>query len=111
MSQCQQDLRNAGKPYPRTCLLCGLGPCQKYPKMSDITAKVVMKTPVHPDVEVQVQDQANQFLVIGMVIEALESNGKSKAEIDSFIREAVNAKEYVNLLNVCDKFVTFRVVE
>lgn len=26
-SRCQQDLRAAGKPYPRTCQICGLGPC------------------------------------------------------------------------------------
>ena len=32
MSECQQDLRKAGKPYPRTCAVCGLGQCQKYPK-------------------------------------------------------------------------------
>ena len=26
---CQQDLRAAGKAYPRTCEDCGLGPCKK----------------------------------------------------------------------------------
>jgi len=30
MSYCQQDLRLAGKAYPRTCADCGLGPCKKY---------------------------------------------------------------------------------
>lgn len=29
MAECQQVLMNEGKPYPRTCALCGLGPCQK----------------------------------------------------------------------------------
>jgi len=27
-SQCQQELRAQGKPYPRTCTVCGLGPCK-----------------------------------------------------------------------------------
>ncbi|SER54598.1 MULTISPECIES: hypothetical protein [Pseudomonas] len=27
-SQCQQELRAQGKPYPRTCAVCGLGPCK-----------------------------------------------------------------------------------
>ena len=31
MSDCQQELRAAGKPYPRTCQLCGLGPCKERP--------------------------------------------------------------------------------
>lgn len=25
---CQQELRRQGKPYPRTCQDCGLGPCK-----------------------------------------------------------------------------------
>jgi hypothetical protein len=29
MSECQLELKDAGKPYPRTCGLCGLGKCQK----------------------------------------------------------------------------------
>lgn len=31
-SRCTQDLRAAGKAYPRTCAECGLGPCRRYPK-------------------------------------------------------------------------------
>ncbi len=26
---CQQELKDAGKSYPRTCSDCGLGPCHK----------------------------------------------------------------------------------
>lgn len=29
MADCNQDLRSAGKAYPRTCARCGLGPCGK----------------------------------------------------------------------------------
>lgn len=29
MRECQLELRAAGKPYPRTCGLCGLGKCTK----------------------------------------------------------------------------------
>lgn len=29
MSQCSNELRDAGEPYRRTCVLCGLGPCAK----------------------------------------------------------------------------------
>ncbi len=29
MSERSCDLRDAGKPYPRTCAVCGLGPCQR----------------------------------------------------------------------------------
>jgi hypothetical protein len=32
MTECQQELRAAGRPYPRTCPICGLGPCQRRPK-------------------------------------------------------------------------------
>lgn len=27
--QCIEQLKSQGKPYPRTCSICGLGPCQK----------------------------------------------------------------------------------
>lgn len=29
---CQRELLAAGKPYPRTCSVCGLGPCQTHQK-------------------------------------------------------------------------------
>lgn len=29
-TQCQRDLQAAGKPYPRTCAICGLGPCKRH---------------------------------------------------------------------------------
>ena len=39
MAECQKDLMQQGKPYPRTCAKCGLGPCKVYGagglKMSD----------------------------------------------------------------------------
>lgn len=28
MSECNEDLRSKGRVYPRTCALCGLGPCR-----------------------------------------------------------------------------------
>jgi hypothetical protein len=27
--QCREDIRTAGKPYPRTCQICGIAPCPK----------------------------------------------------------------------------------
>jgi len=29
MIECSESLRLEGKPYPRTCAVCGLGPCRK----------------------------------------------------------------------------------
>lgn len=29
LSRCQQRLRAQGLPYPRTCQVCGLGPCHE----------------------------------------------------------------------------------
>lgn len=29
---CQRELLAAGKPYPRTCAICGLGPCNRATK-------------------------------------------------------------------------------
>jgi hypothetical protein len=31
MSQCREVLRSKGRAYPRTCGLCGLGPCKLAP--------------------------------------------------------------------------------
>lgn len=31
MSQCSHELRRLGQPYPRTCQMCGLGPCKREP--------------------------------------------------------------------------------
>lgn len=31
---CSEAMREAGKPYPRTCLVCGLGPCQRGRQLS-----------------------------------------------------------------------------
>jgi hypothetical protein len=31
MSECNMDLMCAAKPTPRTCEVCGLGPCRVYP--------------------------------------------------------------------------------
>ena len=30
MTICQQEEREAGRAYPKTCPTCRLGPCQKY---------------------------------------------------------------------------------
>lgn len=56
MTECQQDLRAEGKPYPRTCQLCGLGPCKKHP-----TPDADLITPV-------VLDVTNYDLVLTMPI-------------------------------------------
>jgi len=47
MKTCTEDLRRAGKAYPRTCPECGLGPCKKHPKAenSPATAKPYITTP------------------------------------------------------------------
>ena len=36
---CQQELRQQGKPYPRTCAECGLGPCKKLTPAAPSTAR------------------------------------------------------------------------
>lgn len=36
MSQCTKDLQKQGVAYPRTCAECGLGPCKRYPKASNV---------------------------------------------------------------------------
>jgi hypothetical protein len=35
---CQEELRLAGEPYPRTCAECGLGPCRE--KQVDLIERV-----------------------------------------------------------------------
>lgn len=44
---CNEDLEAQGKPYPRTCSDCGLGPCKKHAKgglrpTADDLAKVIL---------------------------------------------------------------------
>lgn len=34
MSTCTETLKAQGKPYPRTCQKCGLGPCVGHPLLS-----------------------------------------------------------------------------
>jgi hypothetical protein len=42
MKECNKELQNAGKPYPRTCALCGFGkPCAK----GLVTANVSLSQP------------------------------------------------------------------
>lgn len=31
MTTCSHELRDAGQAYPRTCAVCGLGPCRNGP--------------------------------------------------------------------------------
>jgi hypothetical protein len=42
---CNQDLATLGKPYPRTCSICGIGTCHKYggtnPDQSSATSGMV----------------------------------------------------------------------
>ncbi len=33
MSECNEDRKDANKGYPRTCEICGLGPCRKRVKL------------------------------------------------------------------------------
>jgi hypothetical protein len=35
--ECNKSAQAAGKPYPRTCPLCGLGPCQFVKAAADAT--------------------------------------------------------------------------
>lgn len=48
---CQQELRAAGSPYPRTCQDCGLGPCKRAPQRpaADVTALKVAEAPAKAD--------------------------------------------------------------
>lgn len=39
---CQQELRAIGKPYPRTCQECGLGPCRRAPAANTPAATVTL---------------------------------------------------------------------
>lgn len=39
---CQQKLMDAGKPYPRTCPECGLGPC-KYKTIDNLIDKEIIQ--------------------------------------------------------------------
>lgn len=46
MSECADELRDAGKASPRTCAICGLGPCHKKPLPENMKPEVwVEKTP------------------------------------------------------------------
>lgn len=53
MSACSNELRMLGKPYPRICALCCLGPCQKgqaatrYTDVADLAAQVAAKVLPH----------------------------------------------------------------
>lgn len=38
---CQQALRLQGKPYPRTCEVCGLGPCKDKRAVADVVGAMV----------------------------------------------------------------------
>lgn len=49
--QCSHELREAGMSYPRTCAVCGLGPCQqerdpppvRYANAGDLAAHIAEK--------------------------------------------------------------------
>ena len=45
MKQCQEVLRKAGKAYPRTCQVCGLGPCRYTNRPPDQQAENVIMSP------------------------------------------------------------------
>lgn len=47
MSRCNNLLKKQGAAYPRTCMLCGLGPC-KYAELGSIVA-----VPVEPPAPIQ----------------------------------------------------------
>lgn len=37
ISNCTYELRKTGKVYPRTCEVCGLGPCQFFDRLTGST--------------------------------------------------------------------------
>ena len=39
MTRCNCDLWQEGAPYPRTCGVCGLGPCTKREKLIEATRR------------------------------------------------------------------------
>ena len=47
---CNQDLRDMGLPYPRTCSDCGFGPCKKYPRPAAPAIETVVSN--NPDYEI-----------------------------------------------------------
>ena len=49
MRRCSYDLRTNGRPYPRTCMVCGLGPC-KYSLQEVVTGEVKALQPPPPPV-------------------------------------------------------------
>lgn len=57
MTECSHELRDAGRVYPRTCALCGLGPCQRertpppvrYANAGDLAAHIAEK--VYPHIQ------------------------------------------------------------
>lgn len=46
---CQQELRAAGQPYPRTCQDCGLGPCKRQGAATTVVPLKVAEAPAKSD--------------------------------------------------------------
>ena len=42
---CNEDLKKEGKPYPRTCADCFLGPCKKYELAPAVGSKIWVLMP------------------------------------------------------------------
>lgn len=51
MAECNKDLQAAHTAYPRTCAVCGRGPCTKYPNPADPQSKGKIFIVVNCDTE------------------------------------------------------------
>lgn len=66
---------------------------------------LIQGPPKHPSIVVQISgEDGNVFSVVGSVKKALQAAHLDKAEIDTFVEEAL-AYDYVNAIYVCMKWV------
>lgn len=80
---CSQWLANAGKSYPRTCKVCGLGPCRYITGMGEII-------PLHED------EHVRKLLAAGMA----GTNLIAKTEIEILFNKTTRTL-HVNADGVC----------
>lgn len=80
MTECNNDLMNTGRPYPRTCAKCGLGPCNATSEMlvqmidtsgggklsGDHYYRVRVGEPISPEVEPYTAECAGIIEALGM---------------------------------------------
>jgi hypothetical protein len=72
--RCQQEARHAGIAYPRTCQLCGLGPC-KIHLTPDPIPEIRLTKIVTPDSQVTISlSKAQEAELIRMVLRMANEN-------------------------------------